>query len=233
MHIRNGKVVLDADGAGTSTDPARLTTRVKDDSIQDGRRYLDNLDAGALTTTFAGGAAINLPTFFPTVSNPVGSISLNAPNLLNPGNFTVSTPDFTSALNNFNPSLDLSALTDGMDAVLGLLEQQVGKKLKSIKLPVIGSQISQVVDVLSDLRGRLDSLELDGLNASAVEVLLEQHLSQYLSPAGVTLTTAPGAIPQFVQYDMVLADDIVIANVPFDLGLPGLASNLLMMFACA
>lgn len=233
VHLRNGSVVLDSDGAGPNTTPAALTARVRD-TDGDGRRYLDDLTASALATTFVGAAAIHLPTYFPTVSNPVGAITLAAPNLLAPGSFTVTTPDLSAALANYDPTTDLSAFVDGWDALLGLLEAQLAKRLKTIKLPVIGNQLGDLTRFLEDLRdvvgGNIDPATL--VSATAVADLrsaLFQQLSglgflRDINGNGVDLSDVVLNQPaNAVEYRVSLGGQIVVANdLKFDLGLPGL-----------
>lgn len=248
VFIKGGAVILDADGAGPSEEPARLTARVRD-TAGTGRRYLDELDASSLTTQFVGAAHAHLPRFFPTANQSVGAISFSAPNLLDPSSFTVQTPDFSTALENFNPLNDLSAFLDGWDGLLGLLDSQVAKRLKSIRLPVIGGQLGDLTKFLDDLRSinvvtsstenlrqslfsaisglTNDNLPAQGGSPARRGFLLDRSADGVVDINDIQLAVGSGTVPQWVQYNMALGGQIVVASdLKFDLGLPGLGLKL-------
>ena len=244
--IVNGYACIDEDGAGAGSNPAAFTATVEDPD-GDGRRYLDDLTADSLDYTFVGGADVQLPV--EVSGSSVGTIGFTVPDLLDPTNFSVSVPDFSSVLSSFNPAEDLGAFLDGWDGLLGLLEDKLIDKLDAIELPIIGNQLGDLAQFIIDLRSGVSGIGAAGLVGPAAISYLQSELFTVFT--GLSSTNEPGALGVLIEKDGsagVTVDDVVVnqgtnfvefavslgGSIPvgqiddlgFDLNLPGLGLEL-------
>jgi hypothetical protein len=231
----------------------QLTATLKDGATP-GRLKLSEVKADSATGSFSGDAQAVIPLQLLDKKAEVdvlgqikdaGSIRFDTSDDPDP-NFTPNTsnrpvdlsatPGFTVTLHNvtgllpslpFDPDkLDLGNILDNLDALLEPLHALLNSgALDKVKLPLIGS-LGDAGKFVLDLKDKIQSA-LQGLqsgnpfaSAAAVQQALTKGL-QTLIPSGQIVVTSDA---DHVQFDMLIAEDFQLANVPLaaDFGIPGL-----------
>src|SRR5439155_24401930 len=243
VFIRNGSAVLD-DGAAA---PGAASFHVGLHPQNTTHRYaLDDLDPGLGVLSAIGHVRVTLPIFFPDVGTPLSTtkpnIVLNVGNLTDIANTTtLDGPDVAGAVDLKLSDLrdNVGSLIEGWDGIFKFLEDSVKDKLSSVKLPLIGSQLSDAVSFLTDLRDNVTA-QLRAL-ASPTNAAVRQVFFNALGPAGlqwlgdrnndgqitvddVGMTSDANA----VQFNFKLHESATLASTPvkFDLGLPALSLDI-------
>ncbi|MFO0888288.1 MAG: hypothetical protein U0790_03975 [Isosphaeraceae bacterium] len=249
VFIRDGRVAIDADGAGPSTGRATFAL-----SPGDGRRYLDDLLSGPLTLNFAanGAASVVLPVYFPTLDTPLSpTLSLTVDDLGDPaGTAEFTVPDLPTV----DLGMNLGALADGWDGLLSTLADSLRNGVLGVRLPLIGRNGTEAAAFLDGIRDTLnhqwDITRLAGPGALATA---QQAIFDVLSDArllgdtngdllvdindvvvrvdGAVVTDVklfdPARTPvaDSVQFDVRLVEELTSisdSGFDFDLALPGL-----------
>ncbi|MGE3312307.1 MAG: hypothetical protein AB7O66_20265, partial [Limisphaerales bacterium] len=177
VFVRDGKVTVDRDGdPGTTGDGEDAVFAITiNDSDGDGRHYLrDGLSfVSDLAVNLEAGASAELPLFFPTETFPVGSnrdddgdghpdnvlvIGIpSLPDLFN-GSGTpvrITAPDLAGLLLNFNVCdlvTNAGVLLDGLDALLGMLQDGLQSEVLSRNLPLVGGGLGKAGDFIAEFR---------------------------------------------------------------------------------
>ena len=225
-------------------------------------RIADFVDSNAIVAILAG--SVSLPMSIGTESHktPVngdpectetghpgtdtvsGSFTFNVGALLgqsgNPISYSITLPHFCSGL--FGPSALLNLLSDpavlleGLDLVLGQIQEIVGGRILGFKLPFLGNILANnpVANGIGDLRLKMlqplikvireNDLTLEGL-AAKLQATLELALSDFGTPS-VQLNLGTDSIEFRAKISKAIS--IRLADIDFDIGIPalGLAAKL-------
>lgn len=188
VFVKDGTVTVDRDGDPDTTgagEDAEFGLGIADND-GDGRHYLrDGLTfITDLTVTLEAGASASLPLCFPTPSVPVGTnrddnrdghpdnelvVDIpSLPDLFNHTGFPVhlTTPDLAGLMSDFNVCdlvTNASVLLDGLDALLGVIQDGLQSEVLGRNFPLVGDKLATAGDfiqefregLLADIRARL------------------------------------------------------------------------------
>ncbi len=215
-----------------------------------GRVLVTDVDVvNDVQTSLTGSAAALLPTYFPTDTNYLGDITLNA-DLSNPGSLVVNAPDFASLgldFANFGLLDNILLAIDGIDTFLSLAQSSLDSRFAQLSLPLVGDQLAQGAQFIADLRSDfiaplreaienaddpdenlISSLIYDFLGPDGAKLLLKADGSQATEIGDIRFVTnindgGPEA-DHFAEWDFKLGASIIDtgADINLDLGLPGL-----------
>ncbi len=163
---------------------------------------------------------------------------------------TVATPDFSSLFDNLDLCAILdshaSQLLDGLDSLLGTIQDGLDDAAASLSLPLIGNGLAGQArfieqfreGMLADLREAVD--DSGGSASGAVETLIKEALWNSLGPGGLDILVNPdgtelddGQGPGQLDVTLDCDDglivnlrlnwglDIISAELDFDIGVPG------------
>ncbi len=270
VHVRDGTVTVDGDGdPGTTGDGANAEFVVGwRNPDGDGRHYLN--DPASLLADFgvtlAAGASAELPLFFPIETLPVGTnrdddhdghadnvLIVDIPSLPDLFDGTgapvaITTPDLASLLTSFNVCdlvANASLFLDGLDALLGMIQDGLQGEVLNRKLPLVGTGLADAGDfigefragLLADLRARLATAgDPIGLVKQAFwNVLGQPGLDLLVDAAGDPIESVEDIAIGCEQLDgeLVLLFDLHLERtttlvdtsarpIAFDIGIPGL-----------
>jgi Ca2+-binding RTX toxin-like protein len=236
VHLSDGWIALNADGTPENSNPAMLAGRLVPDSPEGGRTYLDLGSLPVLQTIFDGAAGLSLPISYPTPQDVVGNIVLEAPDLLQPTNFSLTVPDFSAAIAAFDPVNQVDVIRTGWDTLFGLLEDRFTEEFAKFDLPVVGSNMRHLTKFLEELR----DIDISGDNAqtfraglfAGIQGIGSGYLADRNGDSVVTIDDVGMTVSDdHVQFDLLLAGSFQIdpqqTTLPFDLALPGLGLNVL------
>jgi Ca2+-binding RTX toxin-like protein len=236
LSISGGSVRLDN---GTQGQPATWTA-----SLQPGpANHLWPLAsaAGEITSAIAGQINIVLPTFFPTPDQPLDpntpNIELHVTDVSNPGSTTtVLIPDLSAALGSISLNDIMDQVVNGWDGVLRMLRAALVGEIKSVNIPVLGTQLQQALDFLQTLDDTVTQALANAPQLAATTV--QDALYNALGPNGLNWLanlSADGAAGEnnyvqltqstgYVHYLIKLHEGLTPVSVPLgvNLGLPGL-----------
>jgi len=219
VFVKDGTVTVDRDGDPNTTgdgEDAEFAITINDPD-GDGRHYLrDGLSfVSDLGIELEAGASAELPLCFPTESLPVGSnrddngdghpdneLVIDIPSL--PDLFDgvgvpvrITTPDLAGLLLNFNVCdlvSNASILLDGLDALLGMLQDGLQSDVLSRNLPLVGDDLAKAGDfieqfregLLADIRAKLESVgdPIDLVKQAFWNVLGKPGLNLLVDAAG-------------------------------------------------
>ncbi len=263
--IKNGSVTLDADGnPATTNDDASFVVKFKD-ADGDGRVYFRDenfFDPGNIDVSLTAGASAVLP-LYALSSLPIGSTSDGNGDGYPDNSLVVKIPDlvelFTGDLSNsiqiITPNIsdlfddidlcDLvthaDLLLDGLDALLGTIQDGLGSQVLSRNLPLVGPQLGKAADFIGDFRAGL----LADMRSKLAEVgdpigLVKQAIFEVLGKPGLDILAQMDGSPvtSFDQIDIVCLGSEIKFNfrltkslglvdttgdpIAFDIGIPGL-----------
>ncbi|MDB5319040.1 MAG: cya 2, partial [Phycisphaerales bacterium] len=239
LFIKGGTVNLDGDGNPNTADSATFTVGITDDN-NDGRHYFNELGTDDVHMTLVGQAHATLPLFFPTSSQSIGNLSLAITDLSNiSGTTTVTTPNLDAQFNAVDLLSNVGAMVDGLDLLLGKLQDGMDSQVFGRKLPLLGSHLKEGARFIEDIRTKgiqplrntlqdkppADALKnalFTALGPSGLGVLgdLDNNGTIDLNDIGVVLDASGNQI----LFKTRLHQAPVALNVPlgFDIGLPGL-----------
>ncbi len=270
VFVRDGTVTVDRDGDPNTTgngEDAVFAITINDPD-GDGRHYLrDGLSfVSDLEVTLEAGASAELPLFFPTETFPVGSnrddngdghpdneLVVEIPSLPDLFDGTgapvrITTPDLAGLLLNFNVCdlvTNASVLLDGLDALLGMLQDGLQSEVLGRNLPLVGGGLGKAGDFIAEFReGLLANLRAQLAGAGDPIELAKQAFWNSLGKPGLNLLVdaAGDALGskddidiacQQVDGEVVLLFNIRLGRtiavvdteanpIQFDLGIPGL-----------
>ncbi|MCC7373311.1 MAG: M10 family metallopeptidase C-terminal domain-containing protein [Verrucomicrobiales bacterium] len=272
--VRDGTVTVDRDGdpdtTGTGED-AVFGVIVRDPD-GDGRHYLrDGLSfVSDLDIVLEAGASANLPMYFPTETIPVGSnrddnrdghpdnelvIDIpDLPDLFNKSGSPVqiTTPDLASLLTNFNVCdlvANASLLLDGLDALLGMIQDGLDSEVLNRNLPLVGTRLSKAGNLIGEFReGLLADIRAKLATAGDPIELVKQAFWKVLGGPGLNLLVNARGDPlasvedidigcESVDGEVVLLFNIRLGRtidvvdtesdpIDFDIGIPGLGLSV-------
>lgn len=270
VSVRDGSVTVDRDGdPGTSgAGEDAVFGVVLRDPDGDGRHYLrDGLGfLSDLEIVLEAGASAELPLFFPTDTIPVGSsrddngdghadneLVVEIPSL--PDLFDadgtpvrITTPDLMGLLTNFNVCdvvANASLLLDGLDVLLGVIQDGLQSEVLNRNLPLVGSRLSAAGDFIGEFReGLLAELRVKLAAAGDPIGLVQQAFWDVLGAPGLNLLVDAAGRPlesadaieigcESVGGEVVLLFNIRLGStlalvdmesnpIGFDIGIPGL-----------
>lgn len=274
IFVVDGTVTVDRDGDPDTTGSGEdaIFSVGLGDPDGDGRHYLrDGLDfLGDLDIDLEAGASAILPLYFPTVSLPVGSLGdangdghpdnelvIDIPSL--PDFFDslgspvhLAAPDLAGLLSDFNVCdlvTNASVLLDGLDELLGMIQDGLQSEVLSRNLPLVGKSLNKAGNfieefregLLADIRSKLATAgdPIDLVKQAFWSVLGKPGLNLLVDEDGNALNSAdeiPIACEQ-LDGDVVLRFDIRLSRVTalvdtegnpidFDIGIPGLGLSV-------
>lgn len=225
----NGALSLD-DGAGGA---ASFQAGLADDSAGDGRYYLPELNTDLIETSASGQAAIDLPLYFPTTADFIGDLTIDIGDfgdLL--GTTTLSGPDLADLAGSIDLLSNVGSIVDTLDALLGYVQDAIDGEIYGVTLPVVGSGLGAVGNIIgefrSDIRAALDTeLSAGVLTPDA----LLTTLNDVLGGLGLLLVDAQegsGSTSDRIEFTVTIGRDLVTASesIDFDVGLPALGLDI-------
>ncbi len=254
VFVAGGSVRVGSTAAGTA--PATYTITLPSGTA--GRVYLDQFSLSGITTAVNGAAETTLPLFSPLVTQPLGgattdgnadgvadnAVRLRVSDLGNVIGTTslVTPPSLVSILNGTDIASNLGAFLGGWDGLLTFLDKAIESKILSLDLPIIGKNLKNVSNFVTDLRNAIrtnpDISTPNKLVRANAATFLRQELFESLNGIGllmdrngsgtvtiddIGLVTSAGD----TRFDMRLGGLINVGNnLNFDLGLPGLGLKL-------
>ncbi|WP_152049608.1 LEPR-XLL domain-containing protein [Tautonia marina] len=253
--VVDGVAVLDADGDLATTDPAAFTVDLN--SVTGGRYFLPDLDTSIVNVTLQGGAEVSLPLFFPDQGTPLGGttndedsngvpdnvLAITVSDITDLGSASVITPDIASAVTDFLGNLDLlnqlGLLIDGLDLLLGTIEDGLKSRVFNVSIPLIGTNFKDAATFISEIRSNVIQKLKDAPDQALLTV--QTAIFEALGPPGLDILQLdpetggdPNAIdPEDVPYeldsDQILfpflfqkTSTVLSESFAFDIGLPGL-----------
>lgn len=225
LSIRNGSMTFDADGDPTTAGPndnASVSLQLKDRNGS-GRHYFfrDTLfDLSNFDLKLQAGFSVVLPVYGPggialgATSDGNGdgfadnSLALLVPNLsqLLQGNATgvrFAAPDIASlfrALDVCEMIRKTPVLLDGLDELLGSIENGLRTRVLNQNLPLVGDKLASAAQFISDFRnGLLASLRQKLAEAGDPIGLLKKAIFDVLGPAGLDMLVKVNADGQLVD----------------------------------
>ncbi len=160
----DGTAILDIDGIGPQTGPARLGFSIRN-SDGDNRHYLlSDGGIGALLSDLqfdvVGAAALHLPINRPGGSTPQPldpsnpNLSIQIADIADPIDSLsiIQVPDFSNILNSISFGDGIEGLIAGVDSLLKLLEDVLDGKVLGIDLPLIGDKLKDAANFLTRIR---------------------------------------------------------------------------------
>jgi len=270
VFVKDGTVTVDRDGDPSTTgegEDAIFAVTVNDPD-GDGRHYLrDGLSfVSDLAINLEAGARAALPLCFPTESVPVGSnrddnrdghpdneLVVEIPSLPDLFRGTgspvrITTPDLAGLLLSFNVCdlvTNASVLLDGLDVLLGMLQDGLQSEVLNRNLPLVGDDLAKAGDfieefregLLADIRTKLASVgdPIDLVKQAFWNVLGSPGLNLLVDEAGNALGSVDDidiACEQVdgevvVLFNIQLAKTLALVDtrsnpIAFDIGIPGL-----------
>ena len=247
LFVDGGSIVFDSDGVdGVGMDDPGTFTVSLNDSPND--RHSLGAAFGQASLAINAGAAAILPIAFPLETNDLSpDLSVSIPSVQalvdgQPDAITFTSPDLSDPIDGFDLLENLHLVVDGIDWMLGRVEDGLNSRVLNVSLPFIGDRLQNSAAFIGDLReGFLtelgDFLEMHPPTPATVQ----QAIFQYLGPGpdGVNILadfTDDGAITlddvgyeiseaeDDVQFQFRLGRDIELAggNIAFDVGLEAL-----------
>ncbi|WP_168566016.1 dockerin type I domain-containing protein [Crateriforma spongiae] len=255
LFIRSGSITVDGDGDAATSDSAQLAAGLA--SKASGQYTLDevrSISATDIETTFAAGASIVLPLYFPTESDPVGGSEVNQANaiIVGIGNIaglfneedpqvTLQAPDVNSLIEDFDPVDEgLRVLADGIEALLIKVEGLLREQVLNRDLPMVGDKFESAADFLREVREDALPILRDDLQPGQLVEEVKQVLFDALGDVmRLADTNGDGKVDhqdisllfdslnQAVALDLMLGGSYEVgAGIDFDLGLPGVGLDL-------
>jgi hypothetical protein len=183
LGVEHGNITLND---GSSDPEAEATLGL---GLAAGKHPLTALTAGDFRATLKGGVSLGLPLFLEPAHVPLGgdgknTLSVTIPDLSaflsgRPNSVQIATPDLTNLFGNLsvlgllqNPSL----FVNGIEGVLVQLQAALDSQVFSVDLPLLGGDLSQAADFLTQLVSRAD----DALQK--LGNVLQQDLPENLIP---------------------------------------------------
>jgi hypothetical protein len=273
IFVENGWAAFDLDGDAGTADDALFALALKPDSK--GRYYLgtggDPFDSSNVTVTANAAVGVALPLYFPAQGMPFGNSSadnnsdsypdnyfvLSIPSLANvfdgvPGSVIVITPDFNSLLGTFDVC-DLiqssGVLLDGLDELLGKIENGLDQVAFSGNFPLVGDKLAQGANFIRDFRtGLLAEMRAQLANVGGDPInLVKQAVWNVLGPSpGLDILVRPstgvGDLTGWSDLDIACDGNEIVFNlrlksaitvvdtsanpIAMDIGLPSLGLEI-------
>ena len=225
LRVRNGSMTFDADGDPTTAGPndsASLSLVLKDRNGS-GRHYFlrDTLfDLANFDLQLRAGFSVVLPVYGPggiplgpTSDNNGDGFSDNSLALLVPdlarllgGNTTgirFAAPDIASLFQSLNVCQIIRStpvLIDGLDALLGAIEDGLRSKVLNQNLPLVGDKLASAANSISDFRtGLLASIRQKLAEAGDPIGLVKEAIFNALGPAGLNMLVKVNADGQLLD----------------------------------
>ena len=233
IRVRNGSITFDADGDPTTAGPgdnASINLTLK--NAGPGRHYfrdqlfdLNNFDLG-----FTAGFSVILPVYGLSAI-PLGSTADNnhdgfadnslamvvpsLSNLLLHGNSTgirFAAPDIASLFNSLDVCQIIRStpvLLDGLDELLGKIEDGLRSQVLNTNLPLVGDKLGAAANFISDFRtGLLGNIRTRLAEAGDPIGLVKEAIFAALGPAGLNLLVKVDADGQLLDAsDHVITPD--------------------------
>lgn len=197
-------------------------------------------------TTAAQIIALSLPSGWAVVANPAGDTGPSNGKVYS--NITILTPDLGSLLHGFDACTAIRntpILLDGLDALLGTIQDALANKVLNRNLPLVGSKLMEAGGFIGQFRyGLLADIRRELAKAGDPIGLVKKALFDVLGKPGLDLIVKPDGTPinEFNDVDiscngnaidfkirikksMALVD--TTANpIQFDIGVPGLGLSV-------
>ena len=230
MDVLGGAFVLDADGAGAGTAPARYELGLDD---VPGDRYPLATAAAATTSTIAGAVNANLPVDFGEVAGNQPNIVVAIGDLGDPAASTsLSGPDVAALLTGLSLANILPSFAMGFGQLFGELAAALDSVVFGRSLPIVGTGMGTQFDVFRQIREKV--VGNVGVLTEFTPTLIEQALRDALGGSATTgLGWLDGDVTRIseTQHELVFKLTLDVPTKEFDLqtdlNLPGLGLQLM------
>ena len=232
VDISDGTFALDADGSGTSIEPARFAFQLDD---VPGDRHPLATAATATTATVTGVLNVDLPVDFRGLASNQPDIEVVIGDLGDPaGTTTLAGPDVAGVLAELSLDDILPSFAMGCDWLLDELADQLNRVVFGMALPIVGEGMATQFDVFQQIREKVVD-NLDDLSV-VTPTLIEQALRDALGGtpelglgwlADDSDVTKTIETEQELVFEMRLDVPLREFDLPTDLNLPGLGLELL------
>ncbi len=197
-------------------------------------------------TTAAQVIALSLPPGWAVVANPTGDSGPGNGKVYS--NVTILTPDLGSLLHGFDACTAIRntpVLLDGLDALLGTIQDALTNKVLNRNLPLVGSKLMEVGGFIGQFRnGLLADIRRELAKAGDPIGLVKKAIFDVLGKPGLDLIVKPDGTPitEFNDVDIVCNGNAIdfkirikkslalvdtTANpIQFDVGVPGLGLSV-------
>ena len=255
VHIRDGFVTLGVGDTPAALDFATFAVDMK--PVAGGKYYLLESFPGIndITIAVTGEVHAELPVYYPTESTPLDpakpNIEMDIASLSaffeNPGAATqFTTPGFSGLFDFADLFSNIDGIIEAIDFILGTLQDALDSEVFSRDLPLIGNNLKDAANFISDLRDSVraaqDAIKLATDPASLKLELFnlfnnQLHLLKDGDDEGneVTLDDIgiyqvnqdPDPLPDEVEFRMKLGGGYTFGtSIGFDFGLPGLGFDV-------
>jgi hypothetical protein len=218
----------------------------------DGRHYFGDSFLSDIGPSLDAKISASLPVYFPSENALFGEIEFaidSVSDLLDPDvedAIRVELPDFEAAISDLDLSENLFAMVGGWEGIFNLIIDAMKGEVLGVPVPLIGDALKDEARFLEDVRDSVIA-NFDDLTNQAVDFLVgpvQQVFFDAFGPGGlnflqdlsgdgqltrddivVTILEEPGnPLPQGIQFDIHLAQDLLEVDAPvdFELGIPGL-----------
>lgn len=247
--IKDGSLLIDGDGNPATTGDTVLLGLTLDDGVPASDRiYLDDLSLDDAHLGLSGQVHATLPLFAPTENSYLGDITLTVADLGDiEGTTTLVTPDLEERFGEFDLINNLSGAIDGIDFVLGIIQDVVSSQVLSHAFPMIGDGLADAAGFIQDIRTDVIQKLRDrfGESLNSTAGVIQLALFETLGPEGLDFlldgdedgdvdlddiwvefsdTDLDGSNDDQVDVAMILGKEATIVDTPidFDLGIPAL-----------
>jgi nitrous oxidase accessory protein NosD len=251
--IKSGSLLVDGDGSAATPDDAVLLGLTLDDgSAASNKIYLDALSLDHIRLDLLGQVHASLPLYAPTENGYLGDIALVITDLGDlEGTTALTAPDLENLFGDFDLINNLAGAIDGIDFVLGGVQDVLSSQVLSHSLPMIGDGLADAAGFVQDLRTDVIQKLRDrfGESLNDTATVIQQALFEALGPDGLSFlldgnadnsiaqddiqvvfsdTDGDGSNDDQVDVVMLLGQQATLVDAPigFDLGIPALGLSV-------
>lgn len=255
LFVKNGELLIDADGDAMTSDRAVLDINLTDNnsSTSDGKIPLASIGLNNATASLHGQLHVTLPVYFPFQSDFKGNLVLTVGDLGDIDDSTMLTlPDLTASSAGENVPLPdrLTSILNGLDMWFPVLIDAFHGKVGNFELPFVGKSMHKVGDFLETVHQKivqqitdrfaesnedtddvLQSALFLALGPSGLNILKDRNFSGTITLEDIGLVTTDtnqdGKIDQ-VEYTTSLSQALTLlaTSIDFDIGLAGLGLDV-------
>jgi len=257
LFIKDGSATIDADGDPLTSGPATLSVGLANDPT-DGRYLFNELGFHLVDMDLTAGASVDLPLFFPTENNALtggrdpdgdgvdNSLTVEIPDLAalfgGANNVSIVTPNLSFELTTLDLLNHLYLVVDGVDWLLGAVQDGLDGEVFGVRLPLIGDRLTDAAQFIGDFRSGLMAdvrsfLAMNPPTPANIEAALVQFLGDgpqgldilgdldgngIIDAADVNVDVDPSG--DDLRFELVLSQAMTLASagIDFDIGIDAL-----------